>query len=576
MAIKKIHIGKLLLDNNLITQEHLDAAMAKQRATGDKLGQVLIDSGLVKEDQILELLAHQLAIPFVDIKNYELNPAVVALLPEIYARRYRTIVLAKEDDGLLIGMADPLDVIACDELAAILKSRLKISLVREADLLKIIDIMYRRTSEISSLAEELSAELTKNDYDITQLTVGLSASDTPVVKLLQSIFEDAVQVNASDVHIEPDEHVLRIRQRIDGVLHEQILKEKHVASALALRLKLMAGLNIAEKRLPQDGRFSIKIHNKNFDIRLSTLPVQFGESVVMRLLNQSSEILSLKNVGMPDSLLKRLAKIISLPNGILLITGPTGSGKTTTLYGILTQLNDPAKKIVTVEDPVEYRLPRISQVQVQSKIDLTFARILRSVLRQDPDIIMIGELRDQDSVSIALRAAMTGHFVLSTLHTNDAMSCAIRLLDMGAEGYIVASSLRAVIAQRLVRRICQNCMAAHELTPPEIVWLKGSPEFHAETISFKQGKGCSYCHNTGFKGQVGVFELLEISPALADALRKNDTVEFSHLLKNDKEFESLLVSGLKLVKEGETTLSEIIRILGDVSDYQISLHGART
>ncbi len=561
---KKIHIGKLLLNNNLLTQEQLDTAIARQKSTGDRLGQVLVNMGLIKENQILDLLAEQLKIPLIDIKNYALDPKEVFTLPEIYARRYRAIVLHRDKQGVLLGMADPQDVIANDELSRILNVPIKVALVREDDLLKVIDMVYRRTMEISSFAEELSHELTKNDYDIAQLAVGLSRADAPVVKLLQSIFEDAVQVNASDVHIEPDEHLLRIRQRIDGILHEQILKEKHVAQALALRLKLMAGLNIAEKRLPQDGRFSIKVHDKNYDIRLSTLPTQYGESVVMRLLNQASEILGLEKVGIPSAILERLYKILSLPNGLLLVTGPTGSGKTTTLYGMLTYLNNPEKKIISVEDPVEYRISRINQVQVQTKIDLTFARVLRSVLRQDPDVIMVGELRDQETATIAMRAAMTGHFVLSTLHTNDAISCAIRLLDMGAEGYIVASVLRAVMAQRLVRRICHNCIEPYQLTAQEKIWLAAmKKEEIFQDREFKHGVGCSYCHNTGYKGQVGVFELLEISPDAADALRLNNTGKFGRLISEDKNYKPLIDSTLALVLEGVTTLSEVIRITGE-------------
>lgn len=562
MALKKVHIGKVLLDQGLISQEQLDKAILQQKASGERLGKVLINLGYINEVQLLELLSHQLEIPYVDIKNYALDPDVVRLLPEIYARRFRAIVLNNEKNRMLIGMADPQDILAYDELSNFFKKSISVALVKEEDLLKILDMMYRRTAEISNLAEELSSELVKNDFDVSQLAIGLSSADAPVAKLLQSIFEDAVQVNASDVHIEPDEKVLRIRQRIDGVLHEQILKEKHVAQALALRLKLMAGLNIAEKRIPQDGRFSIKIRNINFDVRLSTLPVQFGESVVMRLLNQSAEILGLENVGMPPSILAHLRQIISLPNGVLIITGPTGSGKTTTLYGALSELNSPDKKIITVEDPVEYRIGRINQVQVQPKIDLTFARVLRSVLRQDPDIIMIGELRDQETVSIALRAAMTGHFVLTTLHTNDAISSAIRLLDMGAEGYIVATVLRALIAQRLVRRICENCKEEHLPTPQETAWLSytiNSPI----PYKFMAGIGCTYCHNTGYKGQIGVFELLEIDEELADALRRNNTAQFTHHAQHQKGFRSLTLNAFDLVLEGVTTISEVIRISGE-------------
>ncbi|MDX1902424.1 MAG: ATPase, T2SS/T4P/T4SS family [Gammaproteobacteria bacterium] len=564
---KKVQLGQLLIKKGIITDDQLKAAIEKQILTGDRLGQVLVDLGFVKEDELLKLLAQQLEIPFIDVRNYSLDPETVALLPEMHARRYRAIVLHQDEKSILVAMADPEDLVAHDKLQDLLKKPIEIALASEDDLLRSIDMMYRRTSEITELAEELSAELISSDYDIDKLTEGLSQTDAPILKLLQSIFEDAVQVNASDIHIEPDEHVLRIRQRIDGVLHEQILKEKQVASALALRLKLMAGLNITEKRVPQDGRFSIRIHNKNFDIRLSTLPTQFGESVVMRLLNQSAAIENLEYMGMPKAMHSRIQKILSLPHGLLLVTGPTGSGKTTTLYSLLNSMNNPERKIITVEDPVEYRMSRINQVQVLPKIDLTFARVLRAILRQDPDVIMIGELRDHETAQIALRAAMTGHFVLATLHTNDATSSIVRLLDMGLEGYIVGAVLRAAIAQRLVRRICQNCIHDYQLTLHEKIWLDSTmPDALKTEVHFKQGIGCTYCHHTGFKGQVGIFEMLELNEKMADALRLNDTFMFAQLARESKSFSPLVHSGFGLVKAGVTTLGEIIRLTGDITE----------
>jgi MSHA biogenesis protein MshE len=561
-VVKKIQIGKILLEKNIITQAQLDAAMQEQKVSGRKLGQVLVDLGFVKEDKLYELLSEQLNIPFIELRHYTINKEVINLLPEINARRLRAMVLNKNADGLLVGISDPQDILAMDELSTILNEPINFAMVRESDLLKMIDLYYRHTEKISNLAEELSAEIGENDFDLANLGIGTSHTDAPVVKLLQTIFEDAVQVHASDIHIEPGENLLRIRHRIDGVLHEQILKE-NVAPALTQRLKLMAGLNIAEKRLPQDGRFSIKVRNSNYDVRLSTLPVQYGESVVMRLLNQSAEALSLTNIGMPGHMLARLRIIDSLPNGLLIITGPTGSGKTTTLYGVLTELNDPSLKIITVEDPVEYRIARINQVQIHSKIDLTFARALRAILRQDPDIIMIGELRDQETVSIAIRAAMTGHFVFSTLHTNDAVSSALRLIDMGVEGYLIATVLRAIIAQRLVRRICQNCSADEVPTPQQQAWLSSIDGFIYSGQSFKKSTGCTYCHNTGYKGQVGIFEMLEMNAGLANALRKNDTSEFVRIAKEDVNFKPLVLSGLELVAAGVTTIDEIIRVTGE-------------
>lgn len=557
-SIQKIHIGKLLLDNHFITEEQLEQAVVRQKMTGEKLGHIIIDLGFVKEEKFLQLLSEQFHIPYIDLKNYSFNAEIVHCLPELYARRFRALVLKQDDQGLLVGVIDPQDIVMLDELSRILKRPLHLALVREEDVLQMIDVLYRRSSEITNFAQELSAEFKHNDFDLTQLGIGLSSSDAPVVKLLQSIFEDAVQVGASDIHIEPDEFILRIRQRIDGILHEHIVKEKNIASALTLRLKLMAGLNIAEKRVPQDGRFSIKIKNKNLDVRLSTIPVQFGESVVMRLLDQSAGLLNLDQIGMPEAMLKQFRRILSLPNGLVLITGPTGSGKTTTLYGALNELNTPDVKIITVEDPVEYRLPRINQIQVQPQIDLTFSRALRSVLRQDPDIMMIGELRDQETVSIALRAAMTGHFVLATLHTNDALSSAVRLIDMGAEGYLVAAVLRAVMAQRLVRRICPKCIKEASLSSQEKIWLSATAN-HYLTNSFKHGAGCSYCYHTGYKGQVGVFELVELNEASSLALRNRDLTALAHSV----DVRSFVMNGLDLATSGLTTVSEVIRITGE-------------
>ena len=561
--IKKIRLGQILLDKNLITQQQLDAAMIEQMASGKKLGTVLIDMQFIQEDVLLQLLSDQLDIPYVDLRNFTFDPELVKLLPESYARRFHCLVLKREKNGLLIGMSDPQDLLAYDEITAQVKQPVSIALVRESDLLKILDIVYRHSIEISNLAEKLAIQIGESEYDSAQLTSGLSSVDTPVAKLLQTVFEDAVQVNASDIHIEPGDKILRIRHRVDGILHEQILKEKNVADALALRLKLMAHLNIAEKRIPQDGRFSIKIKNKNFDVRLSTVPTTYGESVVMRLLNQSLDLLTLDKLGMPADMLHVLHRVMTLPNGLLLITGVTGSGKTTTLYGILNELNTEETKIITVEDPVEYHLPRITQIQVQPQIDLTFARVLRATLRQDPDIIMVGELRDHETAEIAIRAAMTGHFVLSTLHTNDAISSTVRLLDMGIEGYLIASVLRAVISQRLVRRICTNCSAEYSLSSQEETWLVSvTGALHPDT-KYKAGKGCAYCHQTGYKGQIALFELLEITPTLANALRLDNTIEFIRIAKEEMRFKPLVFSGIELADKGITTISEVIRIAGD-------------
>jgi MSHA biogenesis protein MshE len=561
---KKTHLAEMLLDNQLITKEQLDDAVDKQKNSDKKIGQILVDLGYIDEPKLLELLSQQLNVPFVDLKEFSVNPDLVKLLPEFYARHFRAIVLKKEEDGYLVGMVDPQNLLAYDEIERILKSKIKISLIREDDLLSVIETIYRRSEEISHFAESLSAELKPSEANLFADTQDLSSDDMPVVNLLRSIFEDAVQVSASDIHIEPGEKVLRIRLRVDGVLQEQIIEEKAITQALVQRIKLMSGLNIAEKRLPQDGRFSINVKNKSFDVRVSTIPVQYGESVVMRLLDQSGDLLKLDQMGMPIDIFHYYSQVLSASYGLLLIVGPTGSGKTTTLYASLNELNTAEDKIITVEDPIEYRLPRINQVQVNAQIGLTFASVLRSVLRQDPDIIMIGEMRDQETMEIALRSAMTGHFVLATLHTNDTISSVTRLIDMGAEDYLVASVLRAVLAQRLVRKICTKCITSYSLNVSEQTWLKSIDHGSFSDKSYKHGIGCTYCHHTGYAGRAGVYELLPITSTLADALRRNDTAGFYKLAEQEPLYRPLVLAGLDLAVSGVTTVSEILRMAGEI------------
>lgn len=561
---KKTYIAEMLFENHLITQGQLDTAIALQKNSDKKIGQILIDLGYITEEQLLKLLSEQLHIPFVDLKTYPLQPDLVKLLPEFYARHFRAIVLSEKPDELFIGMIDPQNLLAEDELARILKKKLKFALIREEDLLIVLDTIYRRSDEISHFAESLSAEISPNKIDLFDQTQNLNNEDMPVVNLLRSIFEDAVQVGASDIHIEPDENLLRIRLRVDGVLQEQIVEEKAISQALVQRVKLMSGLNIAEKRLPQDGRFSLSVKKKYFDVRVSTIPIQFGESVVMRLLNQTADLLRMSQVGMPKSVQENYSKVLSAAYGLLLIVGPTGSGKTTTMYASLNGLNKPEDKIITVEDPVEYRISRINQVQVNPKIGLTFATILRSILRQDPDIIMIGELRDQETVEIALRSALTGHFVLATLHTNDTITSATRLLDMGAEGYLVAAVLRAVLAQRLVRRVCTKCQSDVLPTAAELAWLNSVSTKNFSATHFKIGKGCTNCHQTGYAGRTGIFELLMMTDELVEPLRHNDTATFYKLAPKQPNYRPLVQSGLELAEEGVTTLQEIIKMAGEI------------
>ncbi|MBE3994345.1 type II/IV secretion system protein [Vibrio parahaemolyticus] len=558
-------LGDLLVEEGIVSEDQIQQALSAQRSTGQKLGDALIDLGFITEKQMLEFLSQQLGLPLIDLGRDPVDADAVQILPEVHARRLRAMVVARNGDTLRVAMSDPADLFTQESLMNLLgEYNLEFIIASERQLISSFDRYYRRTKEIASFAEQLQAE----HQDVQSFDYGIDEADSEevtVVKLVNSMFEDAVQVGASDIHIEPDDKVLRLRQRVDGVLHETILNEVNIASALVLRLKLMAHLDISEKRLPQDGRFNIKVRGQSIDIRMSTLPTQYGESVVMRLLNQSSGLRPLEESGLPPELLSRLRRQLSRPHGMILVTGPTGSGKTTTLYGALSELNEPGKKIITAEDPVEYRLPRITQVQINSKIDLTFSRVLRTFLRQDPDIILIGEMRDQETVEIGLRAALTGHLVLSTLHTNDAVDSALRMIDMGAPGYLVASAVRAVVAQRLVRRVCPDCKTQDHLDESRQQWLAG--RFPNQVgVTFHKGAGCQNCNLTGYRGRIGVFEMLELEHEMMDKLRANDAVGFAQAARRSENYKPLLASAMELALQGAVSLDEVMTLgEGDAS-----------
>lgn len=570
-APKRIRIGDILVAQQIISQDQLGVALAEQKKTGFKLGRQLVALGFVEENTLLNFLSKQLDYPFIELSHFRFDRELVQTLPETIARRYRVIVLREDPDGLLLGMSDPTDIFGLDELKIILKKPLKPAVVRESELLDILDVAYSRASEIASLAGQLDEELEGDAVDINDIVTSAEDSEAPVVKLLQKIFEEAINTRASDIHIEPDETVLRIRQRIDGVLIEQVMNEKRISGALVVRLKLMSGLDISEKRLPQDGRFNLKMAKHNIDVRLSTMPVQFGESVVMRLLDHSNGIRPLNQVGMPDNYVRLFRNVITRPHGLVLVTGPTGSGKTTTLYGALTELNTPEKKIITVEDPVEYRLPRISQVQLHEKIGLNFNTVLKASLRQDPDILLIGEIRDAESAEIALRAAMTGHLVLSTLHTNDAVTSALRLIDMGVDPFLVASSLKAVIAQRLVRRVCKHCSDHYQPTAHELQLIRRLTRTDKPDVSaMRKGTGCPHCFSSGYLDRIGVFEFLEINAPMADALRDGSVRNFNDAAHSHENYRPLSLSALDFALQGITTMDEVLRVSAEVEDESLS------
>ncbi|MGL6363732.1 MSHA fimbrial ATPase MshE [Aeromonas veronii] len=562
----KMRLGDLLVQEQIISDDQLQLALLQQRQTGRKLGTTLIDLGFISEVQLLQFLARQLDVPFFDLNNLTIDAAAVPLLPEVQARRYRALAVNLTDDKVTVAMSDPADLSALDAIAALLSPRIMVlAVAREGQLLEYFDRLYRRTREIESFAEQLQEEYQDSGFELGSSNLGANdEGEATVAKLLRSLFEDAVQVGASDIHIEPDEKVLRIRQRIDGILHENILNEVRIAQALVLRLKLVAGLDISEKRLPQDGRFNMKVRGRDVDVRMSTMPVQYGESVVMRLLDQSSGILSLTETGMPPEILTRFRRQLKRPHGMILVTGPTGSGKTTTLYGALSELNQSSNKIITVEDPVEYRLSRVNQVQVNPKIGLTFSNVLRSTLRQDPDILLVGEMRDNETVEIGLRGAITGHLVLTTLHTNDAVTSALRLIDMGAPGYLVASALRAVVAQRLVRRVCEHCVEEKAPDEGQATWLTVLSGEAPGQHTYHKGRGCQSCNFTGYSGRIGVYELLELDLPMMDALRRNDAEGFAKAARQHEHYRPLALTALDYARQGITSVDEVLRLAEDL------------
>ncbi len=560
---RKLMMGDALVNAGILRSEQLQQVLKEQKRTGMRFGEVIVNLEFMTEVEFARFLASRVGMECLDLSTMEIQEKVVKLMDEETIRRLRAVPISQQQGTILVGMVDPTDLLAVDELNQLLRHPVQLGLILDKQLRQVLDRIFRKTGEIQGLVSELGAEMRRNRVDLDQFEQNSTAQDAPVVKILQSLFEDAVRRNASDIHIEPGVHVLRVRKRVDGVLHEQVIREKAVSIPLLSKLKLMAGLEISERRLSQDGRFSMEVDEIPVDVRMSTLPTQNGESVVMRLFRQATGNTRLHQVGFAGVMVEQLRRLIHKPNGIILVTGPTGSGKTTTLYAALNELNTADKKIITVEDPVEYRMDRINQVQVNNKIGLGFATVLRTILRQDPDIILVGEMRDEETAEIAIRAALTGHLVLSTLHTNDAASTIIRLFEIGMKGYAVAASVLAVLAQRLMRKICPHCMTDHQPTVQELAWLQNMVPAEVGSIGFKKGEGCNHCLHTGYSGRIPVGELLEIDAELANAIRQNDTITFMERARQQRTLVPLPRAGLQLAMQGVTTLEEAIRLSGE-------------
>ncbi len=564
---KLFRLGDVLVSKGLINAEQLGRALELQKSTGRKLGRALAELKLVTEEQIAEVVADQLGIDYLDLARRELDPSEVRRLSEAQSRRFRAIVLGPKDGALAVGMVDAADMVTFDQLGRTLKAVVRPVVVTEDALLAAIERIYQRKEEMAGFASQVAADV-GDVLNLSGLESSATADDAPIVKLLNSVFQSAVTRNASDIHIEPQERNLQIRFRTDGVMQVQSSPDPRISGAVVQRLKLMASLDIGEKRLPQDGRFRVKVGTTMLDVRISTLPTQFGESVVMRLLAQNADRMRLDLLDIPAPILKRLRAALTASSGMVLVTGPTGSGKTTTLYAALAELNTPDTKIITVEDPVEYRQAGLNQVQVNEKVDLTFSRVLRACLRQDPDVILVGEMRDAETAEIGLRAALTGHMVLSTLHTTSAAGTPLRLRDMGVAPYMVALGVRLVLAQRLVRTICKNCIGETTAQPHEQEWLDewskkdpGQDAAHgAGALRLSRGQGCPSCHGSGYAGRVAVYEMLEMTPALIHLANADDPAGFAAEAQRAFAEFTLRRAALQLVHAGRTTLAEAMRV----------------
>lgn len=504
MAIMKKRLGDLLVENGIISQEQLEEALVEQRKTKRKLGDLLINQGYITEQQLIEVLEFQLGIPHVSLFKYQIDPAITQIIPESMAKRYQVLPFMKEGSKLMVAMADPLDYFAIEDLRMSTGFRIEPAISSRDELTRAIARHYGMRDSMSQMMVELP---TQEEIEETEIT----DEDSPIVRLVNQMIQQAVSLRASDIHVDPGENNLSIRYRIDGTLRTERIIPKQMQGFITARLKIMARLNIAERRLPQDGRIKMQFDYKMVDIRVSSLPTMHGEKIVLRLLDLSTGVKSVDTLGFTDGNAEAFRDMISKPYGILLITGPTGSGKSTTLYSALSQLNTENANIITIEDPVEYQLEGVNQVHVNPAIGLTFAAGLRSILRQDPNIVMVGEIRDTETAEIAVRASLTGHLVLSTLHTNDAISTISRLRDMGVEPYLIASSLLGVVAQRLVRKICPDCKEEHKPTEQEAIMLRRY-SLPAEVIY--RGRGCGNCNNTGYRGRIAIHEVLTINDRL--------------------------------------------------------------
>lgn len=547
-------LGNYLISKGLINYDQLKLALEKQKDNGKKLGQTLIDLGFIDRPTLLPILEEQLQIEYVNVVNLEIRTEVAELINERLARKHQILPIDVHDDIIHLAMADPLDIIAIKDVKLATGLGVKTFMSTPIDIIDVIDRIYS-SSQTHEMYKEISDELNLAEIEEMDEELLNEINNAPIVKLVNTILSQAVKAKASDIHIEPFDKEIRVRLRVDGALNEYLKPSKTILNAIVTRIKIMASLNIAEHRVPQDGRVETEINGHKVDLRVSILPTIYGEKIVIRLLDRTTQAMTKKQLGFSDDNLKRFENMISKPHGIILVTGPTGSGKTTTLYAALMELNDIEKNIITVEDPVEYRMDGVNQTQVNTKAGLTFASGLRSILRQDPDIIMIGEIRDKETASIAVRAAITGHLVFSTVHTNDTASTIARLVDMGIEPFMLSSSLIGVHAQRLVKKICPNCREKYKANDIEAAVL-GVPE----GTKLCHGTGCSQCNHTGYKGRTAIHEIMPLTRTLREAINRNKTTEELKDIALEEGMTTMRMSARDFVLKGITTVDELLRL----------------
>jgi len=556
---EQLQLGQLLVERGLLTEAALALALEEQTQTGQTLGRLLIDAALVKETDLVATLASQLGLTFVDLSDYPVDPAAVGLVSDGLSRRYLALPIGWDDNRLIVAMADPSNVFAIDDIRHVTGREVQAVVATRASIQAAIDKYHRLDTDAENISAQ-AASAAEADEDLA--AIHEVVEDAPIVKLVNVVITQAVADRASDIHIEPTEHDVRIRYRIDGVLHEVMRAPKNIQAGIISRLKIMADINIAERRVPQDGRVTATVGGREVDLRVATLPTVWGEKIVMRILDKSTALLQLTDLGfLPDNM-RRYAQSYTRPYGTILVTGPTGSGKSTTLYATLNIVNDESKNVITVEDPVEYRVPNINQIQVNAKSGLTFAAALRSILRSDPDIILVGEIRDRETANIAVQAALTGHLVLTTLHTNDAASSPTRLIEMGVEPFLVGSALDCIVAQRLARRLCDKCK--ERFTPSRAELANVGWDIEAEggevPVLFR-AVGCSKCSRTGYYGRFAIHEVLPVTEQIERLIVERGHTEDLKKLAIAEGMLTLRQSGLRTVRSGTTSLEEILRVI---------------